>query len=293
MKILLLGAGGQVGHELVPLLAARGEMVALSRSELDLADLDRVRDALSRSSPALIVNAVAYNEVDQAESEQVSAFRINAEAVAVLGEYAKAAGAALIHYSTDFVFDGEKGTPYVETDQPNPLSVYGRSKLAGELALAEMGAPALVLRTAWVYSLRRRSFVSMVLKLARERKELSLVTDQVGSPTYAKDLARATASIVDRLGEDPGNLAAEMRGVYHAAGGGACTRAELGCATLELDPKRSEHTVERITYVTADAFPAKASRPRYAALDCEALQKHFGVSLPPWRESLREALSAV
>jgi dTDP-4-dehydrorhamnose reductase len=291
MKILLLGAAGQVGHELVPLLRQRGETVALSRSDLDFADLDAVRDALARCRPQLIVNAAAYNEVDRAESEPEAAFRINAEAVAMLGQYAKDARAALIHYSTDFVFDGAKDAPYVETDRPNPLSVYGRSKLEGERALAEIEAPAVVLRTAWVYSLRRRSFVSMVLKLARERKELSLVTDQVGSPTYSQDLARATVAIIERFGEDPGGIAAQARGVYHAAGSGACTRAELGCATLELDPKRHEHTVERISYVTSDAFPAPAARPRYAALGCEKLRERFGVSLPPWRDALRRALS--
>ena len=292
MKILLLGAAGQVGHELLPLLASRGEIVAPARAELDLADRGAVEGVLARCRPELIVNAIAYNEVDRAESEPEAAFRTNAEAVAMLGLYARDARAALIHYSTDFVFDGTKGAPYVETDRPNPLSAYGRSKLEGERALAEMQAPAVVLRSAWVYGLRRRSFVSMMLKLARERKELSLVTDQIGSPTYCSDLARATVAIVDRLREDPGAIAAEIRGIYHAAGDGACSRAELARATLELDPKRSEHVVERFVSVTSDAFPAPAARPANGALACDKLRERFGISFPPWRESLARALAA-
>ena len=291
MKILLLGATGQVGHELLPLLGARGEIFAPLRPEIDVSDRSALSALLVRCRPDVIVNAVAYNEVDRAESEPEAAFRVNAEAVGVLGEYARDAGVALIHYSTDFVFDGRKGAPYVETDPPNPLSAYGRSKLEGERLLAELQAPALVLRTAWVYSLRRRSFVSMILKLSRERKELSLVTDQVGSPTSARDLARATAAVIERLGPDPGAAAAEARGIYHAAGGGSCSRAELAEATLELDPRRSEHTVERVVYVTADAFPTPAARPENGALACDKLRASFGVSLLPWREALSEALS--
>jgi dTDP-4-dehydrorhamnose reductase len=292
VKILLFGAQGQVGHELLPLLSARGDVVALARPELDFSDLDAVRRALGRDRPTLIVNTAAYNEVDRAETDTAAAFRLNAEFPALLARYAKDEGAALIHYSTDFVFDGEKGAPYVESDATNPLSAYGRSKLAGERAIEELGAPALVLRTAWVYSLRRKSFVSMMLKLAREREAISVVTDQVGSPTYCRDLAAATAGIVDRLGPNPLAAALEARGIYHAAGGGQCSRAELALAALELDPKRAEQRVTTVTRVTADAFPAPARRPRSSPLSCEKLETRLGVSLPPWREALERALRA-
>ena len=292
MKILLLGAAGQVGHELLPLLRSRGEVIAPARSDLDLADKSAVERLLAQARPQLIVNTIAYNEVDRAESEPEAAFRINAEAVATLGLYAREARAALIHYSTDFVFDGKKGAPYVETDRTNPLSAYGRSKLAGERALAEMEAPALVFRTAWLYSLRRRSFVSTMLKLARERKELSLVTDQVGTPTHSADLARATAEVVDALGAEPWERALEVRGIYHAAAEGWCSRAELAEATFELDPRRSEHTVERILHVTAEAFSPPAPRPANSALASDRLRERFGISFLPWRESLAHALAA-
>jgi dTDP-4-dehydrorhamnose reductase len=292
MKILLLGANGQLGYELSPLLAKRGTVVAITRAELDMSDLDAVRRVAAEVRPGLIVNTAAYNLVDLAEAEPAAALRLNAEAVAVLGEYAKREGAALIHYSTDFVFDGKKHAPYVETDAPNPLSVYGRSKLEGELALAAIDAPALVFRTAWVYSLRRKSFVSMMLNLARQKEELKLVKDQVGSPTWCADLARVTAEVIDRLGPNPGAAASEARGVYHAAGGGSCSRFDLAAATLELDPKKSEQTVRRIEPVSADAFPAPAARPAYAPLDCAKLERRFGTAFLPWKDALAAALAA-
>ena len=266
--------------------------MAPTREDVDVADLDSVRALLDRVRPKLVVNATAYNEVDRAESEPDQALRVNAELVGLLGEHARREQGALIHYSTDFVFDGRKGAPYVETDEPSPLSAYGRSKLAGERALAQMDAPALVLRTAWVYSLRRKSFVSMILKMARERKELRVVTDQVGSPTWCRDLARATVALVEKLGADPGAVAMDARGIYHAGGAGACSRFELARAVLELDPKRSEHVVERLEPVTADAFPAPAARPACAPLDCGKLVARFGVSLLPWKDALAEALQA-
>ncbi len=290
MKILLLGRDGQLGHELLPLFAPKGDVLALGRNEIDLADLGRVKDLLASERPRLVLNGMAYNQVDLAESEPAAALRVNAEAVAVLGEYALREGAALIHYSTDFVFDGKKSTPYVETDLAEPLSAYGRSKLEGERALAAMQAPALVLRTAWVYSLRRKSFVSMMLKLAREKKEMKVATDQVGSPTWCRDLARVTLAVVEKLGPDVAAGAREARGVYHAAGGGACSRYELARAALELDPKKSEHIVERLEGVSASEFPAPAARPAYAPLDCTRLTRRFGVSFLPWKDALREAL---
>lgn len=291
MKILLLGPDGQLGYELRPLLGALGEVRTLARADLDLGDLSALRSALARERPRIVVNATAYNEVDKAESDVNGALALNRDAVLAMGEYAKREGAALIHYSTDFVFDGTKGSPYVESDRTNPLSSYGKSKLAGEQALSSIHAPAIVLRTAWVYSLRRKSFVSMIHRLAREKTELRIVRDQIGSPTFCRDLARASAVLVARLGNDPGAKAAEHRGVYHAAGEGACSRYELAQAVLELDPNRREHVVERIDPATTDAFPSPARRPANAPLDCEKLAKTFGVRLLPWRVALAEAMT--
>jgi len=291
VKILLLGPDGQLGYELRPLLSALGEVSTLSRTDLDMKELPGLRDVLARERPRVIVNATAYNEVDKAETDMANALAINRDAVLAMGEYAKREGAALIHYSTDFVFDGTKGAPYVETDRTNPLSAYGRSKLAGEQALAGSEAPAIVLRTAWVYSLRRKSFVSMIHRLAREKKELRIVRDQIGSPTFCRDLARASAVLVGRLGKDPGERAAELKGVYHAAGEGWCSRYDLATAVIELDPNRREHVVESVEPATTDAFPTPARRPGNAPLDCEKFSKAFNVRLLPWRLALAEALS--
>lgn len=290
MKILLLGAGGQVGYELLPLLQTRAEIVALAHQDIDLRDTEALEQGLARIRPNLIVNAAAYNEVDKAESEPDVALAVNARAVGVLGAYAARERGALVHYSTDFVFDGKKGAPYVETDPPNPLSAYARSKLEGEVLLSRLDAPAIVLRTAWVYSLRRKSFVSLMLKLARERTELRIVTDQVGSPTFARDLARVTARLIEQLGEDPHDRAKELAGVYHAAGGGACSRYELARAAIELDPKKGEHVVQRILAAKAADFPAPATRPSYAPLDCSKLRERLGLALVPWRDALKEAV---
>jgi dTDP-4-dehydrorhamnose reductase len=291
VKILLLGQDGQVGHELARQLPTLGgEIVPLGRDAIDLADLARLRDVVRSVAPRLIINTVAYNAVDQAEAEPDAAIRVNAEAVGLLGELARDLGGALIHYSTDFVFDGAKGAPYVEEDATHPLSAYGRSKRAGELALEALGAPALVLRTAWVYSLRRKSFVSMIQSLARDREEIQVVTDQVGSPTWCRDLARATVDVVRALGPDPAARAEETRGIYHAAGEGQASRFELAEAILALDPGRAEHRVRRLVPVTSDAFPTPAARPAFAPLDGSKLHRVFGVRLAPWRDALAEAL---
>jgi dTDP-4-dehydrorhamnose reductase len=255
-----------------------------------MADPGAVRAMVRRVAPRVIVNAAAYNEVDRAETEPEVALRVNADSVGELGEYARREGASLLTYSTDFVFDGAKGALYVEADPVNPLSAYARSKLAGETLLAELGAPSIVLRTAWVYSLRRKSFVSFMLELARKREELRIADDQVGSPTWCRDLARATVEVLDALGADPGARAAEARGVYHAAGAGACSRYELATAALALDPRRGEHVVKRVERARAADFAAPAARPLASPLDCTRLRDTFGVTLRPWKEALIDCL---
>lgn len=292
MRVLLLGADGQVGHELRGPLATFADVVPFGRVDLDLADLDAVRAALARVSPDVVVNTVAYNEVDRAEADPAGARRLNGEAVAVLGEQAKARGFGLVTFSTDFVFDGESDRPYVETDAPAPLSVYGASKLEGERALAAIDAPALVLRTAWVWSLRRKSFVSTILKLAREREVLKVVDDQVGSPTSARDLAIAVALVLFDARRDPRAYFAEHAGVHHLAGSGQASRHALAVAALELDPRRDEHHVRAVEPVPSSTFPTPARRPRFSALDCSRTKARLGVELPPWRDALGRMLNA-
>jgi dTDP-4-dehydrorhamnose reductase len=291
MRVLLLGGDGQVGHELRGMLTCFAELVCPSRSEADLGEPASVERAVVAARPDLVVNAAAYNDVDRAEKEPETALAVNGDAVAALGALAKRQRFALIHYSSDFVFDGEKGAPYVEDDPPSPLGAYAQSKLAGERALAELDAPAIVLRTAWVYSLRRRSFVSAILRLAAEREELQVVSDQVGSPTFCRDLAFATALLIERLGSDAHARAGVARGVYHVAGGGACSRFELARAVVELDPLRDEHRVQRISPITSSEYPLPARRPSYAPLDSSRFGLRFGIRLPEWRQALARALA--
>jgi dTDP-4-dehydrorhamnose reductase len=288
MRIVLLGSAGQVGVALAGALRCFAEVTAFDRESLDVADLEALRGALRASRPDVVVNAAAFTDVDRAEKEEATATRVNGEAVAVMGEECRALRAALVHYSTDFVFDGLASRPYREDDPTGPLGAYGRSKLAGERALE--GAPALVLRTAWVYSPGRRSFVASILRLARERETLRIVSDQVGSPTFAGDLAWATALLVHAARSDPFGAFDEARGIYHLAGEGTATRFELAEAAIAADPRASEHKVRKLEPIGTAEYPLPAARPAFAPLDCRKVTHRFGISLPPWRDALARAL---
>jgi dTDP-4-dehydrorhamnose reductase len=290
MEIVLLGSGGQLGVALAGALGCFARVTAFDRAALDLADTDALRRALRVTRPAVVVNAAAFTDVDAAESNEATATRINGDAVAVLGEECRQARAALVHYSTDFVFDGLATRAYRENDVPAPLGAYGRSKLAGETALLAAEAPAIVLRTAWVYSAGRRSFVSTILRLARERETLRVVEDQVGSPTFAGDLACATALLLYGVRSDPFAAIDEARGVYQLAGSGSATRLELANAVIALDPRSHEHRVRQVQGIATAEYPLPASRPAFAPLDCEKIRRRFGIALPPWREGLARAL---
>jgi dTDP-4-dehydrorhamnose reductase len=284
VRILLLGSNGRVGEELRGPLACAGELSAPRRPELDLGDPLALRSFLARTQAHVVVNAAAVSDLDRSERDPEEAQRINAEAVAMLGESCRALGAALVHLSTDYVFDGRGDRPYREDDAPNPLSTYARSKLAGEQALQELGAPAIVLRTAWVFSLRRRCFASQLVERAR-REPVIEVWPQTASPTFARDLAVLVALLVRGLGPDPGGKAGEVAGVYHAAGDGAASRAEIARALLERVP---DATATSVVEVPPPA--AGVERPRYTALDCSKLERTFGLRLPPWRDGLARAL---
>lgn len=290
VKVLVLGAQGQVGHELMGALGPFARVIGATRQDADLSDSAALRAAIDRAAPDVIVNAASYNDVDGAERDPAAAMRANGEGVAVLGEEARRRRIALVHYSTNFVFDGKKTEPYVESDAAVPLGEYGRSKLAGERALAEQGAPAIVLRTSWVYSLRRYSFVSSVLRLARQREALRMVSDQVANPTFCRDLAQATALLLFGARGRLFETFDEARGVYHVAGEGGTSRYELAKAAIELDPARAEHKVRSLEPIASSEFPAAAARPSQATLDCSRFADRFGIRLPPWRESLERAL---
>jgi dTDP-4-dehydrorhamnose reductase len=292
MEIVLLGSAGQVGLLLAGALGAFANVTALDRRALDLAtaDLEQLRSVLRAARPQVVVNAAAFTDVDGAERDEATATRVNAEAVAVMGEECRRLGAGLVHYSTDFVFDGRADRPYREEDATAPLGAYGRSKLAGERMLAESGAPAIVLRTAWVYSPGRKSFVASILRLARERETLRIVADQFGSPTFAGDLAVATALLVHGARKDPMGIIDEARGVYHLAGDGIASRFELAQAVVADDPKAQEHRLKTLEPIGASEYPLPAARPAYAPLDCTKMKQRFGIALPPWREALARSL---
>ena len=286
MKILLLGNTGQLGWELHRTLLPLGEVQAVDYPEVNLADADSLRAFVRNSTPDVIINATAYTAVDRAESERDLAFAINADGPGILAEESKKLGAVLIHYSTDYVFDGTKGAPYVESDLPHPLNVYGESKLAGEQAIQAVDGNHLIFRTAWVYSNRRDSFVTKVLQWARQNKTLRLVDDQVSNPTWARMLAEVTSQILAR-----GNgYISEHKGMYHLAGDGFASRLEWAQAILRYNPNREEQLTTEVQSALTSEFPTPAQRPLFSALNCDKFSAVFGLRLPPWEAALRLAM---
>lgn len=296
MKILLTGAGGQVGWELQRALAPLGEVVAVDHQQMDLADLQRVRDYVRASKPSLIVNPAAYTAVDKAEQEPQLAHAINAIAPQVLAEEAKRLGCGIIHYSTDYVYDGAKGSPYVETDTTNPLNVYGASKLAGDLAVADSGADYLVLRTSWVYGARGANFLRTILRLAAEREELKIVADQIGAPTWSRMIAEATAAIVAQCyGAKPTGLA-PVKGVYHLTNAGQTSWHGFTEAILALTadlPASQGRKLQRVLPIPTNEYPLPAKRTQYSVLSNEKLAATFGIALPDWQASLAAVVESL
>lgn len=290
MKILLTGRNGQVGYELERSLQGLGEIVAVDAGQMDLTNPGQIREVIRLVKPGLIVNPAAYTAVDQAESEPELAMRINGEAPAIIAEEAKRLGAAMIHYSTDYVFDGSKSGPYTEDDAPNPVSVYGRSKLVGEEAVRAAGIPHLVLRTSWVYGMRGKNFLLTMLRLARERDELRIVDDQHGAPTWCRTIADTTAHIVTRLSR-PNNGSIDLEqdlwkarsGLYHLTAQGQTTWhgfAQTIVARSAIDKK------PLVTPIKTRDYPMPAKRPANSVLSCGRLTKAF-CRLPDWDSALR------
>jgi dTDP-4-dehydrorhamnose reductase len=286
-KILQIGTKGQLGWELLRTCAPLGEVVALDYPDVDLSDSAGLRELVRNVKPDIIINAAAYTNVDKAESEPELARAINATGPGVLAEEAKKIHAVLVHYSTDYVFDGTKGCPYVETDQPNPLNVYGLTKLEGEQAIAASGCVNLVLRTSWVYSMRQGGFVTKVLQWAREQEVLRVVDDQISSPTSARLLAEITALVLAQGRDDVFGYLREKGGLYHCAGSGSCSRYEWAKAILELDPRKEEQVVKQLERASSSEFHVPAVRPMISVLKTEKLKNTFGLRLPPWEVGLR------
>lgn len=293
MKILLLGRDGQVGWQLQRSLAPHGEVVACSRAEADLADLDGLRRLIGAGRPDVIVNAAAYTAVDKAESETELAFRINAEAPGVLAKEAARLGSLLVHYSTDYVFDGEQPTPYVETDPTHPQSVYGSSKLAGEQAIAAAGCRALIFRTSWVFGARGGNFVKTILRLARERELLNVVDDQIGSPTPAALIATVTGVALAMLRQGRAMEAGEQR-LYHLAAARPVSWCEFARTIVSLAKARDDFNLKLgaadIKAIPTSGYPTPAKRPQNSRLDCRKLESDFGLVMPDWQPYLERML---
>jgi len=290
MRILLIGKNGQLGWELQRTLFTLGEVIALDYPEIDLARPESAGALVREARPAVIVNAAAYTQVDRAESETQLATAINGEAPGYMARAAAETGAAFIHYSTDYVFDGNKGSAYIEEDQPCPLSVYGASKLAGEQAVARSGAAHLTFRTSWVYSTRRDSFVSKTLAWATKQASLRVVTDQIGNPTWARALAEITAQLLAMGYPNPAAWMQPYSGLYHLAGDGLASRMEWAQAILQNDPTPEQRACRALLPAQTAAFPAPAARPLYSALNCDKFIHTFGLRLPPWQTALRLAM---
>lgn len=287
-RFLVTGRTGQLGFELIRSLQALGEVIAVGTPELDLGRPEQIPARLDALRPDVIVNAAAYTAVDRAEAEADIAMRINAEAPSAMGEWAKGRGAALVHFSTDYVFSGDLDGARREEDGTEPRSAYGRSKLAGEAGLMDCGAAAIVLRTSWVYSARGTNFVRTMLRLARERTELRVVDDQHGSPTWARTLAEATSALVARLGKDPRSIArsaGDFRGIYHLSCQGATTWFEFARAIFDAFPD-DRRVLTALRPISTSEYPTAASRPRNSVLDCSRIASQFGIQMPTWDEAL-------
>jgi dTDP-4-dehydrorhamnose reductase len=279
-KILVFGRVGQVGWELRHKLACLGQVSSVDFPEIDFSKPDTIRDAVRAAEPTVIVNAAAYTAVDKAEAAPEPAWAINATGPGVIAEEAKRLGALMVHYSTDYVYDGSKQGPWVETDKPNPLSVYGKTKLAGDEAIAAVGGDYLILRTSWVYGARGGNFLLTMLRLAKERPELRIVDDQTGSPTTSECIAQATAAILSQV-VAPGGELAGRGGVYHLTSSGATTWFGFAKAFLS-----KQAVCPKLTPIPASEYPLPAQRPVNSVLSCDRIAETFGVRMPSWELAL-------
>ena len=290
-RILLTGKNGQVGWELLRSLASFGDVVALNSHELDLADPDAIRQTVRNIRPGIIINPAAYTAVDKAESDAGTAMAVNGIAPGVLAEEARRLGAVLVHFSTDYVFDGSKPAPYTEDDVPNPQSVYGSTKLAGEEAIRETGCKHLILRTSWVYGVHGGNFVKTMLRLAKERSELRIVADQFGAPTWARDLAQATASALTCWQEKDWD--AGLSGIYHLTAAGRTNwhhyAEEIVRLARQYDVSLAAKSLD-IRAIATHEYPVPAKRPANSVLANGKIRDSFGIALPAWQDSLAECV---
>lgn len=290
MKIVLFGCNGQVGFHLQDVLKSVGKVIAFDRKTVDIADFDRVREVLLENKPEVIVNAAAYTAVDKAETETELADIVNHQAVRVMAEMAKQLDALLVHYSTDYVFDGEKTDAYTETDAVNPLSVYGKTKFLGEEAIREVGCKHFIIRTSWVYCFRGNNFIKTIIRLARDKEEIKVVDDQIGAPTSAEFLAKYTIFMIEKSGNK------KLFGTYNLVPDGAVDRYELSKYIVDFYTSKGGNLKlksESIQPVSSDDFPLPAERPKNSVLSIEKFCKNFAVKLPIWQIDLEDTLNKI
>ena len=289
MKILLIGKNGQVGKELEKALVEPEELIALDEHDLDLTNLDSIRTKIRHLQPDVIVNAAAYTAVDQAESEPDLAMTVNGTAPGILAEEAKRINALLIHYSTDYVFDGTKSSPYTEQDTPNPLNVYGHTKLAGEQAIAANASRFLIFRTEWVYDNQGKNFLNTIKRVGAQRSELTIVDDQFGAPTWSREIAQGTAQAIALYLADPNPK--RINGIYHLTAQGQTSWFCFAQAAAEYGLFACLARPSALRAISSAEFPTPAKRPMYSVLSTAKLLKQFGIQLPDWKVSLRECLA--
>lgn len=274
-KILIIGKSGQVGWELQRSLSPLGSVVTLDFPEINLADPQSIRNKINEIKPDIIVNAAAYTAVDKAEKEPDLAHAINAQAPGILAEEAKKIGSYLVHYSTEYVFDGTSTSPYKETDTPNPLGIYAHSKLEGEKAILATGCPAIILRTSWIYGLRGANFLLTMLSLAKQKTHLRVVADQIGAPTWSRMLAQGTALLLPKAHRE------KITGIYHIASSGKTSWHEFATAIFDL------HEIKlQVDAISTDEYPTLAKRPKNSLLNQDKLEQEFGLRMPDWKQSL-------
>jgi dTDP-4-dehydrorhamnose reductase len=286
-RVLLLGAGGQLGMQLARKLAGDTDLTALTRAELDFSDADALRAAIRSVRPEIVVNAAAYTAVDKAEQEQEAARLVNAVAPGVIAEELHKTGGWLIHYSTDYVFDGSGSEPWRETDVTRPLSVYGQTKLDGELAIAATGCRHVVLRTSWVYAAEGRNFLHTMLRLGRERDQLRVVDDQIGAPTSAEAITEATRVVIDQLA-DAGD---DLSGIYHLTCSGETSWC--GFARAIFVAFAAQQKMPEVVPIPSEAYPTPAARPRNSRLNCDKFAAQFGHRMPQWEDALSSVAAAL
>ena len=293
MRILLTGKNGQVGSELNKILTQFGEVLATGKSEMDLSDPNQIRHTISQVNPEIIINAGAYTSVDKAESEPELAQAVNTIAPKILAEEAKKIGAVLIHYSTDYAYSGKiRSKPYLESDPPSPINVYGKTKLEGDKAIEQSGSLYLIFRTGWVYGLGGKSFLRSILRLMKEKDELRIVSDQIGTPTWCRSIADSTVKIIKQLADkksgNPPEKVSSISGVYHMTCGGQTSWHGFAQAILELT---NPAPMPRLIAIPTTDYLTPATRPAYSVLSNEKLYKTFRIELPHWEAALKHCLN--